>query len=158
MRGLFIIIGILFLFTNLVVKGQTTSKWPTSSEEVLNKRREHIIEQRRIDSLEKMKKEKIWDQAIVTESIPQPDGFFTVNIYNNTDQTIYVYINGDYHFALKSQQKILDKKYRSIKSIHAYNYDRSYKWGPINLSDRTEEDFFWKLSLPEKKDYFADDN
>lgn len=143
-----------------VILGQAqnnVSRFPSSSEEVLEKKRQHVLEKRRADSLAKAMKEKVWDQAIVTESEAQPDGFFTINIFNNTKQTIYIYIDGYYHFALKANQKILDKKYKDLRSIHAYNFDRSYMWGPVSLKGRTEEDFFWKLSMPEKKDYFSEE-
>lgn len=154
---------VLFFMSVIFVSAQTNrnavptnSRFGKSSEDLLEAKRNFILEQRKADSLLKAKKESIWEQAVVTESIAQPDGFFTINILNNTEYTIYIYIDGDYRFALKSQEKYLDHKYKNLKSIHAYTFNKEYKWGPIDLRGRTEEDLYWKLTLPEKKDVFAD--
>jgi len=153
------VLNTLLLLTGLSISAicQEKASLPKSRNEVLENRANYILEKRRADSLVKANKEKIWDYAIVTESIVQGDGFFTINIFNKTDGTIYIYIDGDYHFAVKKEEKIMDLKYKNPRSIHAYNYDRSYKWGPVSLAGRKEEDFYWKLTLPEKKDFFAED-
>ena len=81
-----------------------------------------------------------------------PENYLSLNVKNETDESVFIYHGETLLFALKEGDKkeryAVDKS--KTKSIYAQTYDKSLKWGPIDLTQE-KKTFYWKLTLTKKE-------
>jgi hypothetical protein len=129
----------------LAMNAQSSNYQKSIQEE----RKEQYYERKRLDSLKKAEAEKVWENAVITEGKEQEDGYVVINISNETNMLILIYLNDEKKTAVYPNSRLTGYKIRNsqARSIYAVTTDLKYKWGPIDLIGR-KEDLYWKITPP----------
>jgi hypothetical protein len=87
--------------------------------------------------------------ALQNDSLSDLKDYYAINISNETLTDILVYIDDDKPFLVKSQSRETNIMVKNRKRIYAKTADEKFMWGPIDLTNRTE-DFYWRIVTPTK--------
>jgi len=85
--------------------------------------------------------------VLQNDSLSDLKEYYSINISNETLTDILVYIDDDKPFLIKSQSRETNIMVKNRKRIYAITADEKFMWGPIDLSNRTD-DFYWRIVTP----------